>query len=229
LVVPRSEAEAKITAQIQRGKEILEAHRRGELDDDNADIEKDKWTNYNKELLRRLFDDDKPAREYSRAANAVFTEFSGNPFYGEPDPRLGRSQTDEEITAYINALDDLNRRLELFPEAVPLLDKHSQGHMERGSEVFIVHGHDDGAKNTVARFIERIGLKPIVLHEQPDDGRTLIEKFEHYSRVGFAVILMTPDDVGASATSQEKLHPRARQNVILELGFFLGGLGRRFV
>ena len=94
-------------------------------------------------------------------------------------------------------------------------------------DVFIVHGHDEGIKDTVARFVSKLELSPIVLHEKPDRSRTVIEKFEqeHRSAV-FAIILMTPDDVGAVQNEQQVLRPRARQNVILELGFFLGKLGR---
>ncbi len=97
------------------------------------------------------------------------------------------------------------------------------------SEVFLVHGRDEAAKQAVARFIEKLDLTPVILHEQPSEGHTIIEKFERYSNVGFAVVLMTPDDVGALAQKPPKLKPRARQNVILELGFFLGKLGRKRV
>ena len=78
----------------------------------------------------------------------------------------------------------------------------------------------------MARFLEQLELSPIILHEQPNQGRTIIEKFEEYSDVGFAVVLLTPDDVGGPADESSTQRPRARQNVILELGFFLGKLGR---
>lgn len=94
------------------------------------------------------------------------------------------------------------------------------------NRVFLVHGHDTGAKETTARFIERLGLSAIILHEQANEGRTIIEKFEAYADVGFSIVLMTPDDVGASAKEPNKLTARARQNVILELGYFTGRLGR---
>ena len=97
------------------------------------------------------------------------------------------------------------------------------------TEVFVVHGRDEASKQAVARFIEKLDLTPIILHEKPSEGHTIIEKFEKYSNVGFAVVLMTPDDVGALAEETLKLKPRARQNVILELGFFLGKLGRKRV
>lgn len=96
-----------------------------------------------------------------------------------------------------------------------------------GKQIFVVHGHDDAMKLAVTRVLERLGLTPIVLHERPNRGRTIIEKFTQYARVGFAVILLSPDDVGCEkARAPKGLRPRARQNVILELGFFLGKLGR---
>ena len=99
----------------------------------------------------------------------------------------------------------------------------------RSNRVFVVHGHDNEAKESVARFIATIGLEPIILHEQPNQGRTIIEKFEQNADVGFAVVLLTPDDVGAAADSPKDLKPRARQNVIMELGYFIGRLTRRNV
>jgi len=92
------------------------------------------------------------------------------------------------------------------------------------SKVFIVHGHDDGARETVARFLERIGLEAIILHEQANQGRTVIEKVIAHGDVGFAVVLLTPDDEGCAKGGN--LEPRARQNVLLELGYFIGRLGR---
>ena len=94
------------------------------------------------------------------------------------------------------------------------------------NRVFVVHGRDDGAKNTVARFLESFDLEAVILHEQPNAGRTIVEKFEDYADVGFAVVLCTPDDIGGLAGDPDSWRPRPRQNVILELGFFLGELGR---
>lgn len=95
--------------------------------------------------------------------------------------------------------------------------------------VFIVHGHDNEAKETVARFIANLSLKPIILHEQPNNGKTIIDKFEtNADEIAFAVVLLTPDDIGKSVSSTEYKN-RARQNVIYELGFFNAKITRSHV
>lgn len=95
--------------------------------------------------------------------------------------------------------------------------------------VFIVHGREEGKKEAVARFLRQIDMDPIILHEQPSQGRTLIEKMENYSDVEFAVVLLTADDFGCLKESPDDLKPRARQNVVFELGYFFGRLGRKRV
>ena len=102
-------------------------------------------------------------------------------------------------------------------------DVSADSHMKK---VFVVHGHDVESKETVARQLDKLGLTPVILHEQPNKGRTIIEKFEDYADVGFTVVLLTADDVGAGKGSRRNLSKRARQNVIFELGFFIGALGR---
>jgi hypothetical protein len=83
-----------------------------------------------------------------------------------------------------------------------------------------------GAAATVAGFLERLGLESVILHEKPNEGQTVIEKIEAHSDVGFAVVLLTPDDVGAAKADAARLQTRARQNVVLELGYFVGKLKR---
>ena len=94
------------------------------------------------------------------------------------------------------------------------------------NKVFIVHGHDNTMLQTVNSFLKIIELEPIILHEQPNKGRTIIEKFVDYSDVGFSVVLLSPDDM---AIQDQKESKRARQNVIFELGYFIGKLGRERV
>lgn len=94
-------------------------------------------------------------------------------------------------------------------------------------KVFIVHGHDELMKQSTARFVTKLGLEPVILHEQPNGGRTIIEKFIDHSEVGFALVLLSGDDKGGQADhSSDSYQLRARQNVIFELGYFIGRLDR---
>lgn len=115
--------------------------------------------------------------------------------------------------------DEIGDAAESPPVAVP-----ARAAAAPSRKIFIVHGHDEGARQTVARFIERIGFEAIILSEQANQGRTIIEKIEAHADVGFAVVLLTQDDVGGKTA--DSLRPRARQNVLLELGYFIARLGR---
>ena len=93
------------------------------------------------------------------------------------------------------------------------------------NKVFIVHGHDNGVKQEVARFLEKLGLEPIILHEQASSQKTIIEKIESYAgQVGFGVVLYTACDIGGK--DENNLQSRARQNVVFEHGYLIGLLGR---
>ena len=99
-----------------------------------------------------------------------------------------------------------------------------------GHKIFLVHGHDELALQETARFLEKLDQEVIVLREQPNQGRTIIEKFEDYADVGFAIVLLTHDDKGGPVSvAAESQQPRARQNVIFEFGYFIGRLGRNRV
>lgn len=117
---------------------------------------------------------------------------------------------------------DLEEKLEHREADNPLEDKGMPVALSR--RVFVVHGHDDGAREAVARFLERLDFEAIILHERASRGCTVIEKVENHGDVGFAVVLLTPDDVGCVKGGEAQ--PRARQNVLLELGYFIGRLGR---
>ena len=104
-------------------------------------------------------------------------------------------------------------------EGAPQLDR--SGEMRR---VFVVHGHGQ-YKDEVARVLQRLDLDPVILQEQPSAGDTVIDKLERHSAVGYAVVIAAPDDVGSKAGAAEP-RTRARQNVIFELGYFVGKLGR---
>lgn len=128
------------------------------------------------------------------------------------------------------------------PEAGPPAHNHPDS-VERArpptvdvtpAKVFLVHGRNDGAKNTVARFLEsRLKLEVIILGERPNRGRSILTKFnDEAGGATFAVVLMTADDVGhlrqdslRQGAAARQLQLRSRQNVIFELGFFVGQLG----
>lgn len=100
--------------------------------------------------------------------------------------------------------------------------------LNKSTKVFVVHGRDDLAKIEVARFLEKLGIEAIILHQQANGGATIIEKFEQYSDVRFAVILYTPCDTG-KYKDDKKSNFRARQNVVFEHGYFIGKIGRKNV
>ena len=97
---------------------------------------------------------------------------------------------------------------------------------ETDKNIFIVHGRNEAQKLAVAAFLKQIGLTPVILHEQANKGRTVIEKFSDHSNVKFAIVLFTGDDEGRLIEDGSSLRPRARQNVVFEHGFFIGKLGR---
>lgn len=111
-----------------------------------------------------------------------------------------------------------------------LADFETKDRIENGenvrNKVFIVHGHDSALKYQVSNLLRKVGIPPIILHEQINASDTIIEKLERYGEeAAAAIILFTPDDFGNVATEEEK-HKRARQNVVFEAGFFMGLLGR---
>jgi predicted nucleotide-binding protein len=131
------------------------------------------------------------------------------------------------LQAGINTLRSIEERMEFLEEPGEVVEARPR--TPGGKQVFVIHGRDEGLRAQVARLLERLGLDAIILQEQVDRSRTVIEKFEaHALQVGFAVALLTPDDYGKGPDEEEwpEAPNRARQNVILELGYFMGAVGR---
>ena len=170
-------------------------------------------------------------RRYSRATNldhgAIYVTLGGG---SRDNGQQARQYVAEGKTEAIQILQSAIRwmRDEIDDaDEIPPISVQARPDLALSQKIFIVHGHDEGAKQTVARFLESIGFEAIILSEQANQGRTIIEKIEAHSDVGFAVVLLTPDDVGGKAA--DSLRPRARQNVLLELGYFIALLGRNRV
>ena len=169
---------------------------------------------------------------YNRLAYKV------NSFFPEADMFIFREDTTSNLVTHpktqeilyqieyaLNIIvDDLNQKKEYVAPFQTEMAKINK----TDNKVFIVHGHDEGAKQTVARFLEQCGFIAVILHEQADGGRTSIEKIEQYTDVIFAIVLYTPCDIGRNKDEKRGL-PRARQNVVFEHGYLIGKLGRERV
>jgi predicted nucleotide-binding protein len=200
---------------------MLQAIPRTERDLLAADEATDRWHKYNKDLLPGLFSG-KVLREYNSSGNRFVSGLRNL------DNQV--AEWTREQKGHVDCLQSIVERLELFtdPQATPSSSAPDSG--PRGpysTSIFVVHGHDAHARESVARLLEQLGLHAIILHEQPNQGRTIIEKFEDHADVGFAVVLLTGDDQGGPKDSASSaLQARARQNVVFELGYFVGRLGR---
>ena len=134
----------------------------------------------------------------------------------ETDNVLQKIRSDFEV--YLEELDEAGH-------SVVIQTPEEKQRVFDNSKVFIVHGHDGELKESVARILTKQGIEPIILSEQANQGKTIIEKIEHYSDVGAAICLFTNDDEGKEKKEKD-LKPRARQNVVFEAGYFMSYLGR---
>ncbi len=223
LRVSKEEARKKIEAQIDKGEQLSsrQINTHGELV--KATMESDNWSRYNKDLLAILFS---PAPEHDYEHSLNFEEEKNLQItYRLIDPLKAEvMEYTKNLAGRISNLKGILGRIELY-------DAHiDRSKLMHGNAVFVVHGHDEAAKLAIADFVKRFDLNPIILDEKANEGQTIIEKFEaHAGEAGYAIILLTPDDVGAAKDNANDLKPRARQNVILELGYFMGQLGRNRV
>ena len=225
LLVSGEETYQQIEAQIEKGKKLRDTQI--DLQDELSRARKDhgNWSQYNKVLLLKIFDTSTITDKYDRHCIHPPIGIISSPLE-EKSVRFSK-----DLTRYNSNIERDINHLKGILEQLPLYDEPSDTHQSNfGDEVFIVHGHDEAAKHKIARFITDLDLSAIILDEQPSRGQTIIDKFEeHANEAGFAIVLLTADDVGASKGRTDGLKPRARQNVIMELGYFLCGLGRERV
>jgi predicted nucleotide-binding protein len=218
LLISREDAEQRMRQRIELAKTVLPGDRWSPDELHTGEERERAWRVYNRELLARIFSTDEFANEYDSAAVPIH-QISDRYFDVDSNTIAGRVLG--SVRKQVARLESIIDRLELIDEGTVEVPSP----LDR-SKVFVVHGHDDGAREGVARFLEKLDLTAIILKEQPNRGRTTIEKFVDCAReVGLAVVLLTPDDLGKAVDDDEEL-ARARQNVIFELGYLVGALGR---
>jgi predicted nucleotide-binding protein len=221
LVVGREYFKEELNKRIALGEEIYCRKIQTNRQFEQARQDYYDWNDFNSELLKQSFN--KANNEYKEKYDNINQKF----IYVSKSPAEELQEFVEDVKNKVNNLRQLVAKLSLIKTEInePVISKESG---VVGSKVFIVHGHNNEIKVTVARTIEKLGLEAIILHEQANSGKTIIEKFEEYADVAFAVILLTDDDFGKSK-KEDNLNSRARQNVILELGYFIGKLSRKRV
>lgn len=181
------------------------------------------WKNTTRDVLVRAFGSDSPnvAAVIERPHLGGYPMNAGDEWWSNKRKEILRNQ----VGLLGSCIEQLETDIAVsHSNSIP----HQKSELGASTTAFLVHGRDDGKKSEVARLLQRLGIEVVILHEQANTGRTLIEKFEaHASTAQFAVVLLTADDVGGLAgASPSELQSRARQNVILELGYFFGKLGR---
>jgi len=218
LIKDKSVFKEELQERIDLGETLLHG------DDDKLISGFSEWTDYNDEYLKHAFNNtnNEYRKDYDFAGFSVLGPLSKY--------RYGSLEERKETLAYkIESLKKLVKKTDLLRSSIQASAQKTITNTlpVNKSEVFIVHGHDELAKVEVARFIEKLGFKPIILHEQASSGKTIIEKIEEYSNVGFGIVLYTPCDLGGK--TETNLKNRARQNVVFEHGYLMGKIGRKNV
>lgn len=216
LLMPLEQAKVQLGDRIKKGKGFLKVKVISEQELSLLQKDFNKWDDYNIELLKRFFSSNDLSDEYSHSVPYVG---------GVVGSRTLQSKINSlkfNISERVDRIESIFERLELYPNNNT---RESKVGFDR-SKVFIVHGHDNESKLEVARFITKLSFEPIILHEQVSGSKTIIEKIESYSDVGFGIVIYTPCDVGSKQSDSDNLQGRARQNVVFEHGYLIGKLGR---
>lgn len=226
LVISKSDFKDAIEERIAQGEELLKRNVQTVDDLEELKSQYSLWNDYNRELLKQSFN--QPENEYQKTYEGAgaWLGFTLN----QVPPAQQLKDFIEKFKRKIEELRKLTLKVNLLKsiEPEPEVKKSAKKDLDK-SQVFIVHGHDDLAKVETARFIENLGFQPIILHEQPSSGQTIIEKIESYSNVGFGIVLYTQCDVGAKNGHEHELKHRARQNVVFEHGYLIANIGRNNV
>ena len=225
LTISKTELNEKLQERILIGAELFNRTINTHLEFSKLQRDYSDWNDYNSEYLKQSFNI--PNNEYKNGYDES-GKYIG--LYDRDNSQAKKLQNfKERIYGKIDRLKKLKAKSELLKsQIVETATKENKIEVSR-TEVFIVHGHDEVAQSKTARFVEKLGFKPIILHEQSSSSRTVIEKIEAYSNVGFGIVLYTPCDIGAKKEENPNYKNRARQNVVFEHGFLIGKIGRENV
>ena len=220
LLRPRDEVENRVDELIEKGAATTIALN-ADLEALNAGVSAYRnWREYTRDYLLSVFSTTEPSEEFDRSSPVWIGGFHS------VFERL--HDHNDDVQSRVRRLISLRERLELFadPGSGQRVEPPVPSGAGATTAVFIVHGRDEALRERVARFLEKLDLNPVILNERANQGDTLIEKLDRHSMVKFAVVLATPDDEGRLRADGEALTPRARENVVFELGYFIGKLGR---
>ena len=228
LLVSGEETYQQIEAQIEKGKKLRDREINLERELKQSILDCKDWVECNKEMLLRLFNDSSIEKTYSTFFYHTHIQLDTKNLSRTKDKYIQFMNNLDSYRVWVGCHIDHLRNI-CIQHGINTMSSNTSERIF-GDKIFIVHGHDEGAKHKIARFIEDLDLTATILDEQPSRGQTIIDKFEaHADEAGFAIVLLTSDDLGAPKDNKNELKPRARQNVILELGYFLHGLGRERV
>ncbi|HED38486.1 MAG TPA: hypothetical protein ENI76_09640 [Ignavibacteria bacterium] len=226
LIKDRNAFKSKIIEQITQGKQLYSTDIQTEEQLKQIEKQFKLWNDYNQEFLKVSFNiaSNEYLYRYKNSGSMIGVDdvMRGANIH-HPNHRLKTIK--QRIESKTNELESLLLKADLIPsnfETLPITN--TKNAMKVNPIVFIIHGHDEEMKKSVQVFLNRARLDDIVLHERPDKNRTVIEKLiEEGASADFVIALLSPDDIQSDGTI------RARQNVILEIGYFIGRLGREKV
>ena len=223
----RSDVKDVLVTRIAKGKELLGTIVQNDAQLEELGRQRMLWDDYNEKYLENTFTTDEAKKDYDESipnARFVFDEDLPEPL----DERITRIMT--WTSDAVGRLASLLNQLEIIPEDSPSSQIPERGTVQpkRANSVFLVHGHNETMLAQVEAFLRKLKLQPVILKDEPNKGQTVIEKLESNSDVGYAIVFLTGDDEGREK-GKTRWNKRARQNAVLELGFFLGRLGRKNV
>jgi len=238
LVVPKDKAEARITELIEQGNKLHKISDR--LESRAIRFEFKKWSNLNEELLSEIFNNKEILTNYSKLP-------SGFGLFPAETEALAVQEWMDHIQYRVVFLEALIDQLGYLSEkTAPSREKPEEKSGPKpgpgsgakpearaevkpsapGEEVLVVHGRDEHLLAVTVGFLEKLRLKPVLLSGNSDQEMTALERLGTGNNpFKFAIVLLTPDDVGFDLMKPKELKTRSRQDVVFLLGFLVGKLG----